>query len=58
MMNKEVRSSCTTEVTREFQLDETQSFSAVYRSPGYRDELSQRELGLTLQAIPIKLVVL
>ena len=44
------------QVTREFQLDESQSFS-VYRSPGYRDELSQKELGLTLQAIPIKLVV-
>ena len=44
------------QVTREFQLDESQSFS-VYRSSGYRNELSQKELGLTLQAIPIKLVV-
>ena len=43
------------QVTREFQLDESQSFS-VYRSAGYRNELSQKELGLTLQAIPIKLV--
>ena len=61
VMNTETRSSCTTanavpQVTREFQLDESQSFS-VYRSAGYRNELSQKELGLTLQAIPIKLVV-
>ena len=44
------------QVTREFQLDESQSLSG-YLSPGYRDELSQKELGLPLQAIPIKLVL-
>ena len=41
------------QVTREFQLDESQSFS-MYRSPGYRDELSQNELTLPLQVISIR----